>query len=106
LRAASLLVIAALLFILPSATGAPEQQKPKRCLTEATREKLRGISAMALDAAFHAHLMRLFDVWMKDGDYGQPQRVNNGVNKAVDAYAVTEALIKQWSPTLCATSTR
>jgi hypothetical protein len=95
----AVLLASALLLVLPRATGAPAARS--RCMDETSTEKVRVLVLVALDQALQAHFLRLFDVWMKDGDNRQPDRIRNGLRLSVAAYLASRDYVQQWSPPPC-----
>jgi hypothetical protein len=55
-------------------------------------EKLLQLDRRALDEAYHAHLIKLWNVWLTDGAR-EAQRITNGLRIARESYAVAAAQI-------------
>ncbi len=88
----------------PSVLGymlASAQSRPEPCMDEQTREKMRGVMLEALDTSLQQHIIRAFEVWMKD-DRGQPDRARIGVQNGVQAYLLARKGVLEWMPPPCA----
>jgi hypothetical protein len=70
------------------------------CTDEVTREKIRSIMLDALDEALKQHIMRTFDVWMRD-ERGQPERAKTGVINGINAYMKAAKSVIAWAPPDC-----
>src|SRR5262245_38449307 len=68
------------LFDMASAESTIVELQP--CMDPATREKIRNIMYEAIDDALKEHIMKMYDVWMKD-DRGQPGRAATGVRQGI-----------------------
>lgn len=99
------ILLVLILLLSSSATSAPDGGK-LRCMDAETRDRLRGLILAALDKGMQMHFENLFDVWMKDGDRGQPMRIANGLRIGVNAYTVSRGYLQNWSPELCEESVR
>lgn len=67
------------------------------CMDIETRDHIRHLMIEGLDQAFRAHLVGLFDVWMKDGAT-EPVRAQRGMKAGVSAYARSRASAMRWQP--------
>lgn len=70
------------------------------CTDEATIEKIRAVMLEALDEALKNHIVRTFEVWLKD-DTRQPERAAVGVRNGVNAYVHARKVAITWSPVAC-----
>jgi hypothetical protein len=70
------------------------------CTDEVTREKIRTIMIEALDEALKQHIIRTFDVWMRD-ERGQPERARTGVSHGINAYNQATKSVMTWAPPDC-----
>jgi hypothetical protein len=76
------------------------QTYPDNCLPSEEMSRLREIMLGAVDQALKEHIVRLFDVWMKDPS-DQPARAVAGARPALTAHANARAAIMQWKPQAC-----
>jgi len=74
---------------------AAERAQP--CLDAGTRDHIRNLMQLGADAALQNHLIRLFEIRMKDSA-GSPQRAAKGLQQGVTAYLHTRAAIMAWQP--------
>ena len=86
------------IFKLASAESTPVELPP--CMDSATREKIRNIMYEAIDEALKEHIMKMYDVWMKD-DRGQPGRAATGVRQGIKAYLGARMGVDKWDPPPC-----
>jgi len=87
------------MFLLESASSEPVELQP--CMDASTREKIRGIMYEGIDEALKEHIMKMYDVWMKD-DRGQPGRAATGVRQGIKAYLGARMGVDKWDPPPCA----
>ena len=86
-------------FLLESASSEPVELQP--CMDSVTREKIRSIMYEAIDEALKDHIMKMYDVWMKD-DRGQPGRAATGSRQGIKAYLGARMAVDKWDPPPCA----
>jgi len=65
------------------------------------RDKIRELTAAAIDQAFQDHVGHLFDVWLKDTSDDQPSRAAKGMQNWIGAYLRAQRDLKRWNPPIC-----
>ena len=70
------------------------------CVDVKTRDRIRELSLSAIDQALYAHVMNLYDVWLKDPSQ-QPQRAKVGMANGISAYRRARADALAWNPETC-----
>jgi hypothetical protein len=93
------IAISAIIALLVSA-DVRSQTYPNNCVPSEEISRLREIMLEATDQALKDHIVRLFDVWMKDPS-DQPERAIAGARPAVTAHVNARAAIMKWKPPQC-----
>jgi hypothetical protein len=70
------------------------------CVSAQDQEYIRALTNSAIDSAFQAHVMKLYDVWLKDYS-PEPKRAMGGMANGISAYQRAYANAKQWQPQVC-----
>jgi len=86
------------LWMMASAESEPAELT--LCMDTTTRERVRTIMYEALDEALKDHIMKMYEVWMRD-DRGQPGRASTGARQGVKAYLGARQAVDKWEPNPC-----
>jgi hypothetical protein len=70
------------------------------CMEAADRDRILKISLDAIDQALKEHVMKLFEVWIKDRT-DQPRRARAGMFDGVNAYLRARSDALKWAPPPC-----
>jgi hypothetical protein len=70
------------------------------CMEPADRDRILKISLDGIDQALKEHVVRLFDVWVKDRT-DQPRRARAGMFDGVNAYLRARSDALKWAPPPC-----
>lgn len=95
-----MIVVLAVVVALFGPSGPVGQTSPPCVDGEGEREKLRVEMLEGLDRAFANHVVRVFEVWMRD-DTDQPTRARLGIDTGVSAYLQARRNMIGWVPVLC-----
>jgi hypothetical protein len=98
----TLMAIAAglILFALFGIAGSASSEPPVACIDTKTRDRIRELSLNAIDQALHAHVVHLYDIWLKDFS-PEPQRAMLGMANGINAYQRARANALAWNPVIC-----
>lgn len=89
-------------FMLASESSRPAELSTSMCIDAETRETIRALMLEGLDTAFKEHIVRMFEVWMRD-ERGQPDRAKVGVRQGIKAYMGARQGALDWLPPECPT---
>jgi hypothetical protein len=70
------------------------------CVPVAERERIRVVVLEGIDEALKQHVMKLFDIWMKDTSK-QPERAIEGMSIGISAHVRARANATRWDPPPC-----
>ena len=73
---------------------------PLRCVSIEERERIRTVVIDGIDQALKTHVIKLFDVWMKDTS-NQPQRAIEGMEAGISAHVRARTNALNWNPPAC-----
>jgi hypothetical protein len=76
------------------------QTPPAQCVSVEERERIRTTVIEGIDEALKAHVVKLFDVWMKDTS-SQPQRAIEGMEVGISAHIRARTNALNWNPPPC-----
>jgi hypothetical protein len=85
--------------VVVGVTAASQPSEP--CVeSEAMREQVRAVVLDGIDQAMRAHIMKVFDIWMRDSSE-QPRRAVTGTHIGISAYRRSRANALKWDPPIC-----
>lgn len=70
------------------------------CVPVAERERIRVVVLEGIDQGLKQHVMKLFDIWMKDTS-NQPKRAVEGMSIGISAHVRARANAMKWDPLPC-----
>jgi hypothetical protein len=76
------------------------QTPPAQCVSVEERERIRTAVIEGIDEALKAHVVKLFDVWMKDTS-NQPARAVEGMEVGISAHVRARTNALNWNPPPC-----
>jgi hypothetical protein len=76
------------------------QTPPVQCVSVEERERIRTTVIEGIDEALRAHVVKLFDVWMKDTS-NQPARAIEGMEAGISAHIRARTNALNWNPPPC-----
>jgi hypothetical protein len=77
-----------------------EDERMTICVPVAERERIREVVLAGIDRALRDHVVKLFDIWMKD-DHMQPKRAIEGMSVGISAHVRARANALSWNPPPC-----
>ena len=91
--------VAASRFQLAADSSSPYE--PIVCVPDKeTGDKIRAILFDATEQALKDHVVRMYEVWMRD-ERGQPGRATNGTRQGVKAFISGRNFLQKWDPPIC-----
>jgi len=98
-RVLALFVIAAL-FAAAAFHNSYSEDTTIVCVPVAERERIREVVLDGIDQALKNHVLKLFDIWMKD-ESNQPKRAIEGMAIGISAHVRARANAQNWNPPPC-----
>jgi len=82
--------------------GFPEthSEATTSCVSVEERERIRTTVIEGIDEALKAHVVKLFDIWMKDSS-NQPARAVEGMEVGISAHIRARTNALNWNPPPC-----
>lgn len=99
-RAVAAVFIVILLLVGIDLLRVTHSETPVRCVSVEERERIRTVVIEGIDGALKGHVMKLFEVWMKDTS-NQPQRAVEGMEVGISAHIRARANALNWNPPPC-----
>ncbi len=99
-RAAAAVFIVILLIVGIDLLRITHSETPVRCVSVEERERIRTVVISGIDDALKGHVMKLFDVWMKD-EREQPKRAIEGMDVGISAHVRARTNALNWNPPPC-----
>jgi len=76
------------------------QTKPEACVDAKLKEHVQRLILDAVDSAFMAHIMSLYQIWLKDYDI-ESYRAGKGMVRGIYAYQRARDNALRWDPPIC-----
>jgi len=89
-----------ILYALFGLVGYASSEPQGTCVDAKTRDRIRELSLNAIDQALHAHVVHLYDIWLKDYS-PEPKRAMVGMANGINAYQRARANALAWNPVIC-----
>jgi len=96
-------IIILFLLLLAVLVGGQQQHSDERmtiCVPTAERERIREVVLAGIDRALRDHVVKLFDIWMKD-EHMQPKRAIDGMEVGISAHVRARSNALSWNPPHC-----
>jgi hypothetical protein len=101
IRIVALSIMALLLILATMQTlEGPQSETRTPCFNAKDREHIRELTLAAIDRGLEMHVIKLFDIWLKDFS-PEPTRAVAGMANGIGAYRRATANALSWNPPTC-----